>query len=289
MRYWFFGLMGLTIVLLSLLAYYNWLFGLLAIILTAIPYYFVFSFSRQQRKEAEEYISTLSYRVKKVGEEALMEMPIGIMLFNDDYQIEWTNPFLSSFLQEDKLVGRSLYDVADILIPLIKQEVDKEVISLHDRKLRVIHKREERLLYFFDVTEQTEIEKLYHDERTVIGIIFLDNYDELTQGMDDQHRSSINNLVTSLLNNWARENGVFLKRVSSERFIAVFNEHILQFLEKGKFSVLDEVREQTSKQNVPLTLSIGVGTGVSSLPGARNLGTIEPRFSVRAWWRSGRH
>jgi len=283
-RYWFFGLMGLTIVLLSLLAYYNWLFGLLAIILTAIPYYFVFSFSRQQRKEAEEYISTLSYRVKKVGEEALMEMPIGIMLFNDDYQIEWTNPFLSSFLQEDKLVGRSLYDVADILIPLIKQEVDKEVISLHDRKLRVIHKREERLLYFFDVTEQTEIEKLYHDERTVIGIIFLDNYDELTQGMDDQHRSSINNLVTSLLNNWARENGVFLKRVSSERFIAVFNEHILQFLEKGKFSVLDEVREQTSKQNVPLTLSIGVGTGVSSLP---ELGTLAQSSLDLALGRGG--
>ena len=41
---------------------------------------------------------------------------------------------------------------------------------------------------------------------------------------------------------------------------------ILQLLEKGKFTILDEVRETTSKQNVPLTLSIGVGTGVSSLP-----------------------
>ena len=43
----------------------------------------------------EEYIATLSYRVKKVGEEALMEMPIGIMLINDDYYIEWTNPLFS--------------------------------------------------------------------------------------------------------------------------------------------------------------------------------------------------
>ena len=39
---------------------------------------------------------------------------------------------------------------------------------------------------------------MYHDERTVIAIIFLDNYDELTQGMDDQMRGSINNMVTSL-------------------------------------------------------------------------------------------
>ena len=221
---------------------------------------------RRERKEMEKYISTLSYRVKKVGEEALMEMPIGIMLINEEYYIEWTNPYLSSCFDEVTLVGRSLYDVADALIPLIKQEVETEVFTLHERKFRVVHKRQERLLYFFDVTEQTEIEKRYQDDRTVIATIFLDNYDDLTQGMDDQMRGSINNLVTSILNKWAQDNGIYLKRVSSERFIAVFSERILRILEKGKFTILDEVREMTSKQNVTFTLSIGVGTGVSSLP-----------------------
>jgi c-di-AMP phosphodiesterase-like protein len=195
-----------------------------------------------------------------------MEMPIGIMLINDEYYIEWTNPFLASCFDEDTLAGRSLYDVADTLIPLIKQEVETEIITLHERKFRVIHKREERLLYFFDVTEQKEIEKMYQNDRTVISVIFLDNYDDLTQGMDDQMRGSINNLVTSILNKWAQDNGIFLKRISSERFMAVFSEGILQKLEKGKFTILDEVREMTSQQNVSFTLSIGVGTGVSSLP-----------------------
>ena len=230
------------------------------------PTYFMFVVDRRQRKEMEEYISTLSYRVKRVGEEALMEMPIGIMLINDEYYIEWTNPFLASCFDEDTLVGRSLYDVADTLIPLIKQEVETEIITLHERKFRVIHKREERLIYFFDVTEQKEIEKMYQNDRTVISIIFLDNYDDLTQGMDDQMRGSINNLVTSILNKWAQDNGIFLKRISSERFIGVFSEAILQKLEKSKFTILDEVREMTSKQNVSFTLSIGVGTGVTSLP-----------------------
>ncbi|WNS75489.1 DHH family phosphoesterase [Bacillus sp. DTU_2020_1000418_1_SI_GHA_SEK_038] len=265
-RYPIYGLMGITVVLLIILAYYNWIFGLIGLLLAVLPFYYLFKIDYLQRKETEEYISTLSYRVKKVGEEALMEMPIGIMLINDDYYIEWTNPFMASCFDEDTLVGRSLYDVADLLVPLIKQEVETEVITLHDRKLRVILKLEERLLYFFDVTEQTEIEKLYQEERTVISIIFLDNYDELTQGMEDQARSSLNNIVTSILNKWATDNGVFLKRVSSDRFIAVFNEHILQYLEKGKFSILDDIREITAKRNLPLTLSIGVGTGVSSLP-----------------------
>ncbi|KAB2330281.1 DHH family phosphoesterase [Bacillus mesophilum] len=283
-RYPIFGLMGVTAVLLGVLAYYNWIIGLIALLIAVLPFYFLFKLNNEQIKETEEYISTLSYRVKKVGEEALMEMPIGIMLINDEYFVEWTNPFLATCFDEDTLVGRSLYDVADSLVSIVKQEVESEVITLHDRKFRVIHKPEERLLYFFDVTEQTEIEKMYEAERTVIAIIFLDNYDDLTQAMDDPTRSSINNLVTSILNHWATENGVFLKRVSSERFIAVFNENILRLLEKGKFTILDEVRETTAKQNVPLTLSIGVGTGVSSLP---ELGTLAQSSLDLALGRGG--
>ncbi|MEH7117445.1 DHH family phosphoesterase [Neobacillus vireti] len=265
-RYPFYGLIGVTVILLVILLLYNWMLSAAGFLLMLVPLYYMLIIDRRERKEMEEYISTLSYRVKKVGEEALMEMPIGIMLINEEYYIEWTNPYLSSCFDEATLVGRSLYDVADALIPLIKQEVETEVITLHERKFRVVHKREERLLYFFDVTEQTEIEKRYQDDRTAIATIFLDNYDDLTQGMDDQMRGSINNLVTSILNKWAQDNGIYLKRVSSERFIAVFSERILRVLEKGKFTILDEVREMTSKQNVSFTLSIGVGTGVSSLP-----------------------
>lgn len=270
-RYPLICLIGITTIMLGILSFYNWFFSLIGLFLFIIPFYFILRIDRRQRKETEEYITTLSYRVKKVGEEALMEMPIGIMLINDDYYIEWTNPFLASCFTEDTLVGRSLYDVSPSIIPLIKQEVETEIITLHERKFRVIHKVEERLLYFFDVTEQTEIEKLYEDERTAIAIIFLDNYDDLTQGMDDQTRSSINNTVTAILNKWATDNGVLLKRISSDRFIAIFNEHILQNLEKGKFTILDDVRETTTKQNVPLTLSIGVGSGVSSLPELGNI------------------
>jgi cyclic-di-AMP phosphodiesterase len=265
-RYPFYGLIGITVVLLIVLAYYNWILSLVGLFLIIPPLYYMLVIDSSQRKEMEDYISTLSYRVKRVGEEALMEMPIGIMLINDDYFIEWTNPFLSSYFDADTLIGKSLYEIADTLIPVIKQEVGTEIITLHGRKFRVILKSEEKLLYFFDVTEQKEIEKLYHDERTVIAVIFLDNYDELTQGMDDQMRGSINNMVTSTLNKWAQDNGIFLKRISSERFIAVFNEAILQLLEKEKFTVLDEVREMTSKQNISFTLSIGVGAGTPSLP-----------------------
>jgi c-di-AMP phosphodiesterase-like protein len=264
-RYPIYALIGVTVIAVLILYFFNWMIGLFVSICLSVALFFLRKAVLDFQTEIEGYITTLSYRLKKVGEEALMEMPIGIMLFNDQFHIEWTNPFLTSCFDEDTLVGRSLFDIADSLVPLIKQEVESETITLHDRKFKVIIKRDERLLYFFDVTEQTEIEKQYEDERTALALIFLDNYDEVTQGMDDQTRSAINSEVTSLLNKWAKDYGVFLKRISSERFLAVLNENILTKLEKTKFSVLDEVREKTTIHNVSLTLSIGIGTGVSSL------------------------
>lgn len=265
-RYPFYTLLLISVIQFGVIMFFQWQIGLVSFLLLGIVIYFYMKVEQTAKKEMETYISTLSYRLKKVGEEALMEMPIGIMLYNDDYQIEWTNPFLASCFHEETLVGRSLYDVGENLIPLLKQDAETEVIPLHDRKYKVVIKKAERLIYFFDVTEQTQIEKQYEEERTVLGIIFLDNYDEVTQGMDDQTKSAINSQVTSIINKWATENGVFLKRTSMERFIVVLNEHILVQLEKNKFTILDEVREQTAKQSMPLTLSVGIGTGVPSLP-----------------------
>lgn len=284
MQYYLYGLIGVIVLLLLVLAFYQWMVALFCIPIIAVLFYAIFKMELDNKKEMELYISTLSYRLKKVGEEALLEMPIGIMLINDDYYIEWTNPFMSSCFREDTLVGRSLYDVAETLIPIIKKDVESETITFYDRKFKVVHKQAERLLYFFDVTEQVEIEKMYEDERTVISIIFLDNYDELTQGMDDQRRSSLNSLVTSLLDKWAKEHGVFLKRTSSDRFIGIFNEHILHKIEKTKFTILDEIRETMAKENVPLTLSIGIGCGSSSLP---ELGTIAQSSLDLALGRGG--
>lgn len=67
MRYCLFALIGVTVVLLAIMALYNWILSLVALLLFGIPFYLLFKFDYEQRKETEEYISTLSYRVKKVG------------------------------------------------------------------------------------------------------------------------------------------------------------------------------------------------------------------------------
>ncbi|MBM7609485.1 c-di-AMP phosphodiesterase-like protein [Lysinibacillus composti] len=216
--------------------------------------------------EVEKYIESLSFRMKKVGEEALLEMPIGIVLVNDKFLIEWANPYMSQLLDVETLIGEELFILSDDLHGLTKSEEKKEIIvSIREHKYRVVYKQEEKLLYFFDVTERLKIESKYYADRSVIAILFIDNYDEITQGMDDQSRSLTNTTVTSIINNWAFEHGIYAKRINSDRFLAILNEAILHDLEKKKFSILDDIREKTAQKNLSLTLSIGVGIGSSSL------------------------
>ncbi|PPA68497.1 DHH family phosphoesterase [Jeotgalibacillus proteolyticus] len=267
MRRLLIGLSVSLVLLLAVFAFFNWWITLIGFLLVTPLLWFSFSFEKRFFEDTEEYISTLSYRIKRVGEEALMEMPVGILLYNDDFYVEWANPYLSTFLEDGTMIGRSLYDVADVLVPVIKKEGSlEETVTWQERIFRVVHKSDEKLLYFFDVTEQSEVEQQFEADRTVLAVIFLDNYDELTQGMDDSARSNINSSVTTLLNNWANEHHIYVKRISSDRFIAVLNENILRDLEHEKFTILDSIREMTSKQNVPLTLSIGIGSGAETLP-----------------------
>ncbi|PSL40015.1 c-di-AMP phosphodiesterase-like protein [Planomicrobium soli] len=243
----------------------EWIAGIF-VLLFGIALATAWVMEKKTYEATEKHIETLSYRMKKVGEEALLEMPIGILLVNENFDIEWANPYMTSTLEYDTLIGESLYSLSEDFLPLTtSNEATEMTITLGGRKYRVYYKVNDRLFYLFDITEQVEIETLYYADRTVIGILFIDNYDELSQGMDDQTRSNLNSLVTSLINSWGAKHGIFVKRVQSDRFMAIFNESILKELEKSKFAILDDIREVTSKDNLALTLSIGVGAGSASL------------------------
>ncbi|MEK5040641.1 DHH family phosphoesterase [Sporosarcina sp. FSL K6-3457] len=255
------GIMAAVLLLLS----QSWL-GLLFAILFMIAVGVAWKIEEQTYVETEKHIETLSYRMKKVGEEALLELPIGILLINEKNVIEWANPYIAKIFDTESPIGKELVDLSKQFNAIVKSDnPEHSVLTVGTRSYNVFYKVEERLIYLFDITGQLEMESLYYADRTVLANILVDNYDELAQAMDDQTRSQLNSLVTSLINSWGTENGIFVKRISSDRFLAVFNEEILASLEKTKFSILDSIRETTAKQSTAMTLSIGVGTGSPSL------------------------
>ncbi|PGS54416.1 DHH family phosphoesterase [Bacillus sp. AFS041924] len=259
-------LTALSIFLIGTVVYIEPKIGIIFIVIFLCVIVLVVKLEIKYRYVLDMYIESVMSRVKNLSNEAITEMPIGVLLYDREYHIEWGNQYILNILDDRSLIGKHIYDLSEGLMSLIsKKEKKEDVLIINKRTYRVVIKREERYIYLFDVTEQAQLEKLYEDQRTVIGIILLDNYDEMTQGLDDQERSSVNGAVTTMLNSWANNHGIFLKRVSSDRYSVVLNEGILAVLENNKFSILDQVREETSKRNLPLTLSVGVGVGSLNL------------------------
>ena len=211
------SLLGILLAVYLLLTSF-WV-GLLFSALFAATLGFAWRIEERTYIETEKHIETLSYRVKKVGEEALLELPIGIILINDKNIVEWANPYVLKVFDTNSLVGEELYNLSEQFNTVLQNErLEQSVLTVGERSYNAFFKAEEKLIYLYDITEQLEIETLYHADRTVLGFILVDNYDEVAQAMDDQTRSQLNSLVTSLVNSWATKNGIFAKRIATDRF-----------------------------------------------------------------------
>lgn len=258
----------ISAIILIITFFVHWGIGILLFVILGVSLYYTIVQERQKYQNIEHYIAKLSHRIKRVGEEALLEMPIGIILFDENYKIEWSNPYMNQFAEEDSLVGQTLNILSDELISMMDEDKHEAWIELDGYVFQVEIKKDERLLYLFDRTSESHIKQLYNEERTVVFIIYLDNYEEITRNMADALKSQLNSEVTSVLNKWSRAYELFFKRTSQDRFFAIGTQKMLDELEKSRFNILDEVRaiDGKAEQKNPLTLSIGVGVGTVNLP-----------------------
>lgn len=213
----------------------------------------------------EQYVATLSKRLQRSRDQAFNEIPIGVLIYSSDLEIEWLNPYMAQILGEEALIGKDLQSISPVLVSMARDEIKDEYVEINERIYRTYSKLEERVLYLSDETEYKTLMQRSYEEQTVLGYIFLDNYDEVTQGILDQEKAQVSALVSSIVTTWAQEYNILLRRTSSEKFIMVMNNKILTEVKKTKFNVLDAVREKTSEQGISLTLSMGIGIGKCSL------------------------
>ncbi|MGM0881522.1 MAG: DHH family phosphoesterase [Bacillota bacterium] len=258
---WAFVLMALMTVAL---AWFEWLLGLLGLLLTgAVGVYSVLA-ERAFRKDLKSYLGTLSYRVKKAGNDVVSELPFGIILYNEERTVEWHNPYIAAILERESVVGAPLTE----LFPTLQQVKEREgtiEATVGSQVYQLIFKQKERILYVKNITDLWQLGRKYEDEKLVLGVVMIDNLEEVSQGLDDHQRSSMLSKVTAEITEWAQKFHIYLKRLTSDRFLLVTDQKTLKLLEQSRFIVLDEVREITGDHKIPVTLSIGFAAGADHI------------------------
>ncbi len=254
----------ITFLFVIILMIYDWRLGGISFVLLLVSVYLTLVAEKSFRKDLNNYVNTLSHRVKRAGFEVIHEMPIGILLYSEEKVIEWHNPFIAKMMEKESVVGELLIE----LFPILKQNKDKDSkldVTIGKHQYQLIVKAEERLLYFTNVTEYVHLQKLYESEQPAFGIVMLDNLEEASQGLDDQTRAMMLSPGNRTIVRMVQQAPFILKTIGTDRYFILMNSKTLKALELTRFEVLDDVREQTFEYKVPITLSIGIGAGTADL------------------------
>ena len=267
-RWNFIYILILTILSLALGFYINWLLGIAILVVALFGSQFSISRLRTIVVDAHEYLADLTYRVEQGQQEALLEMPLGMILMNKQGEIQWINPYMAKYFDLKIVVGKKLKEVDNELAKLENEHRNDKrptIVTWQDRQFEFLVQRDNHVIYMMDVTSYEEINKRYKQQQIFLGNIYLDNYVELTQGMSDSDVSNLHNYVTSEISKWAADNHLLMKVIDDDNYLIIGHQVSLNRLEEKKFKILDIIRENTSKQNSPVTLSVGIAYGENNL------------------------
>lgn len=114
-------------------------------------------------------------------------------------------------------------------------------------------------VYLFDETKLYRYRRENHEQKQVAALVYIDNYDEALESMEDVNRSLLTALVDRKVNQYFTNIDALVRKVEKDKYFVVFKYKYLQQLEDEKFSILEDVKSVKVGNEMAVTLSIGVG------------------------------
>ena len=119
-------------------------------------------------------------------------------------------------------------------------------------------------LYLFDETELNRYIRQKEDEKLVTGLLYLDNYEEALNSVEEVRRSLLVALIERKLNKYFGEVDGLIKKLEKDKFILVMRQRSLEELKKKRFNILEDVKTVNIGNDMAVTISIGIGINAPS-------------------------
>ena len=237
---------------------------LLVILFLTLPIYL---YGRKVEKINKKYVEELTFKIKDSAEKGLNKYPIGIIIVDNKKNIEWVNNYIYKHLDMEYVIGENVIDVVPEIKSLFTEEdtVDNQ-FHIEEKYYKVNYQKDTGYIYFFDITETKLVMQRFKDTRPCVMAINIDNQEDVYDSLKDEEATRLDSKITSLLTGFAKQNGIYLKRMDEDRFIGLLNVKDLQEIEKDKFSIQDDIRKLKEEFGAQVTISVGVGSGTDFLP-----------------------
>ena len=238
-------------------------------------------FANNKRKsEISEQLQDLTLTVDSAAKTSLINAPFPLIIIETDGNVVWKS---LKFATEFANVDINTY-INDLIID-IKAEIEKDKnkeqrrksiiknITIGKKKYKVQcelskTKRSERkkvaeymaILYFIDETEKYELEKENKDKSTCVGIIMVDNYEEVMQRVNAEQKTQLMAKVESTIYDWVNQTNGILVKEDRDTYVYIFEQRNLEKIKEDKFAILDTIKDIVRKDKIQLTLSIAISS-----------------------------
>ena len=210
------------------------------------------------------------------------EIPYALLDYNSRFL--WMNEKFTEITGKDKNYHKSVTTVFPSLTKDILQKseaVGSINVMLDDRNYRISMKRiyfdsvtrdsaivaindtDEYLtaIYLFDETELNLYIRENEEQKLVAGLIYIDNYEEALDSIEDVKRSLLIALVDRKVNKYFTEIDALVRKIEKDKYFVVFKYKYLEQLSADKFKLIEDVKSIKVGNEMAITLSIGVGAG----------------------------
>ena len=267
--------LAIIAILLVILCIYNPWYIIPSVIIYALLLLYAYWTNNKRQEELTEHIRSLTFSLDKVAKIALVNSPFPLVIaetngnlifrntkFNQEFANIDINNYLSKILNDVKLEIKN-NDKKEKIYDEIK--IDKKTYRLYGDYMPL---RDEYIItiYFIDDTKLVELENLFENKDMYIGVIMIDNYEEIIQRIADDEKPQLIAEIEKRIYNWASDYKGLVLKSERDTFVCIFEKQYVKEIENKKFDILDTIKELQPVDKMQFTLSIAISnSGTNNL------------------------
>ncbi len=269
--------LAIILILLIVICIENVIMIFPSILVYGIVVGYTYYANKKRKSEISETLQDLTLTVDSAAKTSLINSPFPLIILETDGNIIWrSTKFNTEFANIDinTYLNDLIVDIKDEIESgstgnsdiLTELKIGNNMYKVMGRYVNFRNRDKERknrkeymvILYFIDDTENIKLQKEYRDSKSCVGIIMIDNYEEIMQRLDVAEKPQITAEIDKKIYDWANKtNGVLIKS-DRDRYVYLFEQRYLDDVKEDKFSILDKIKEIDTKEKVQFTLSIAI-------------------------------
>ena len=240
-----------------------------------------FVFYRLYRKKINNEIISFATQFGMVQRELLRNFQIPYAILDDEGKILWMNNQFVKVSGRDKAYQKSITGIFTTITRQVIEQANEEPYSIHlehnerfyeaalqklsfsqdggEQLLALSGEESLTALLLFDETDLMHYRKINDDERLVVALVYIDNYEETIDEVEDVKRSLLTAVIDRKISRFFSDINAIVRKVEKDKYFIVFQQQYMAQLEEGKFSLLEDIKTTKMGNESEITLSIGIG------------------------------